>query len=628
MIKKILLLFLFSLNYLFSDSLIIEDNFKNSTILTSNYQETYIDETSSLSFEEIQKLDKFEKINKTNFKATKNHIWTKLTIKNNSSQNKRLFFENDKATIDLIDIYIIKNNILDSTILLGDFRDINKRELQTRKSTFTLDLEKNETYTIYTMHKSYSSISTYWLVLDRLNYIKTSTIESIAWGIFIGIIIMLISYNLILYISIKDISFLVYIVLSIFLAIYQSYVNGIYYQFFSTFNIEFLHNINWATSYFAQGLTMLFPLVFFKPARNSYVFKHLSVLIFINFSIAIFYLFSIQYPELRYFTKYTDYVTGLTIPTLLFVSIWAIKNRLAGSIFYSFGQVSYFTLIFYGVFVSIGYFETFLNLWILVPLGIILDVIFLSFALFMKVKKIEKERLENEQLLISQARFSTMGQTIADLTHQWKTPIAQLGSQVLLLKATHDLDKKNFDNTFKTTICEIENSINFLNHTMDDIYNFYSNPSSKENFVLEKEIDAVLRILKEKIEKNSIQIIKKNKETFYHGYKNPFSNSIITILENAIYQLTNFKKENDRKIIITINESKESISLKIEDNGGGIKNKNFEELFHVDFSSKENQGSGVGLALSKRLIETKLNGKISARNSNIGAVFEILLPKY
>lgn len=99
-------------------------------------------------------------------------------------------------------------------------------------------------------------------------------------------------------------------------------------------------------------------------------------------------------------------------------------------------------------------------------------------------------------------------------------------------------------------------------------------------------------------------------------------------MENAIYQLINFKEENDRKIIITINESKENIILKIEDNGGGIKNKNFEELFHVDFSSKKNQGSGVGLALSKRLIETKLNGKISARNSNIGAVFEILLPKY
>lgn len=107
MIKKILLLFLFSLNYLFSDSLIIEDNFKNSTILSSNYQESYIDETSSLSFEDIKKLDKFEKINKTNFKASKKHIWTKLTIKNNSSQNKRLFFENDRPLLDIIDIYIL-----------------------------------------------------------------------------------------------------------------------------------------------------------------------------------------------------------------------------------------------------------------------------------------------------------------------------------------------------------------------------------------------------------------------------------------------------------------------------------------------------------------------------------------
>lgn len=301
-------------------------------------------------------------------------------------------------------------------------------------------------------------------------------------------------------------------------------------------------------------------------------------------------------------------------------------HKLPGARFYFLAQLLYFTLIFYGVFVSIGYFEHVNNIWIFIPLGVIVDVIFLSFALFMKVKKIEQERLENEQLLISQSRFSTMGQTIADLTHQWKTPISQLGSQVFLLKATHNLDRKNFENTFINTLPQIESSIKFLNHTMDDIYNFYANPVSKEKFIIEEEVDSILRMLKNKIENNNIEIIKEIDEILYYGYKSSLSNSLMSILENAIYQLIHFK-ENNRKIFITIKDTKDTIIIMIEDNAGGIKNKNFDELFHIDYSSKKNNGSGIGLALTKRLIENRLKGTIKAANTKTGAVFKIAFPK-
>ncbi|MFY9075206.1 ATP-binding protein [Malaciobacter mytili] len=101
----------------------------------------------------------------------------------------------------------------------------------------------------------------------------------------------------------------------------------------------------------------------------------------------------------------------------------------------------------------------------------------------------------------------------------------------------------------------------------------------------------------------------------------------MSILENAIYQLIHFK-ENNRKIFITIKDTKDTIIIMIEDNAGGIKNKNFDELFHIDYSSKKNNGSGIGLALTKRLIENRLKGTIKAANTKTGAVFKIVFPKY
>ncbi len=627
MIKKIIIIYLLLFSYLSSNTFIIEDNTKLYGVTTSKYQYTYVDKTSKLTIDDIILLKDFKQIKKTNFKATKDKVWTKFSLKNLSSYNRRLFFENDRSLLDIIDIYIFKNDVPYRKIKLGDTRSIELREMQTRKSTFLLDVPKNSEFTIYIMHEGYSSISTFWKIFDRDNYIKTATFEAVAWGFFIGIILTLILYNTIIYFTIKENSFLIYVFMLIFFTIYQIYINGFYYQFFSFLNIEFLHNINWSTGFLAQAFVILFPIAFFKPKKEGLLYKYLMLLFYINIFTVILFLFSIENPQLRYLTKYTDFITTATVPTLLFVSFWAMFNKLPGARFYFLAQLLYFTLIFYGVFVSIGYFEPINNIWIFIPLGVIVDVIFLSFALFMKVRKIEQERLENEQLLISQSRFSTMGQTIADLTHQWKTPISQLGSQVFLLKATHNLDRKNFENTFIDTLPQIESSIKFLNHTMDDIYNFYANPTSKEKFIIEEEIDSILRILKNKIENNNIEVIKEIDEILYDGYKSSFSNSLMAIIENALYQLINFK-ENNRKIFITVKEIKNTITIMIEDNAGGIKNKNYEELFHIDYSSKKNNGSGIGLALTKRLIESRLKGTISAVNNKNGAVFKIVFPKY
>ena len=168
-------------------------------------------------------------------------------------------------------------------------------------------------------------------------------------------------------------------------------------------------------------------------------------------------------------------------------------------------------------------------------------------------------------------------------------------------------------------------NISFLNDTIDDIYNFYSNPLSKESFDIQKEIESLLRMLKDEIKLNSIFIIKSFESLIYYGYKGSFLNALMVVLENAIYQLKHFKSSN-REIYISVKKVKNKVVIKIEDNGGGTKNINIDKLFDLNFSSKKEKGSGVGLALAKKLVTQRLYGEIKAEKTKNGLVFIFILP--
>lgn len=97
------------------------------------------------------------------------------------------------------------------------------------------------------------------------------------------------------------------------------------------------------------------------------------------------------------------------------------------------------------------------------------------------------------------------------------------------------------------------------------------------------------------------------------------------LLGNAIFQLKTFK-EKDRKIIVVAeNLADGKIRVLVEDNGGGIAIEHLDSIFSLNFSTKSELGSGIGLALAKKLVEKRLNGRIIVENRSKGASFTILL---
>ena len=119
-------------------------------------------------------------------------------------------------------------------------------------------------------------------------------------------------------------------------------------------------------------------------------------------------------------------------------------------------------------------------------------------------------------------------------------------------------------------------------------------------------------------------IIQKNPTLI--GYKNEYSQVLINIINNAKDILIQRKIENPY-IKISIYERKENIITTIEDNGGGIKVEPIEKIFEPFFTYQKINGSGLGLFMSKLIIQNNMNGKLEASNSENGAFFKITIPK-
>lgn len=182
------------------------------------------------------------------------------------------------------------------------------------------------------------------------------------------------------------------------------------------------------------------------------------------------------------------------------------------------------------------------NIWIIVPFGIILDVIFLSLALQIKIKAIKQEALEKEQLLISQARFYNLGQTITKVVKQLKEPISRVNSQLLLLKFSSLLTKERLKEDIEQTLFRIEEELNTINMNINDIYNFYSNPTSKQNFSIKSEIELITRLLNTKLKELNINISFSIQDIVINNYKSYFINIVSAILEYTIYELKKLQK--------------------------------------------------------------------------------------
>ncbi len=241
-------------------------------------------------------------------------------------------------------------------------------------------------------------------------------------------------------------------------------------------------------------------------------------------------------------------------------------------------------------------------------------------------EEIEKNR-EHEQLLIQKSRFIALGEMISNIAHQWRQPLSELSTIFMFVKFKYSIGQLD-EETMAQKSKEAESVLEYMSHTIDDFRNFFMPKKEKEQFNLRMAMDSIMAILSSALSNNSINItICVDDDLVLNTYFNEFKQVLLNIITNAKDVLIEKDIQNPWIKIYTEDKG-DKIILYIEDNGGGIEVKPRNKIFDPYFSTKNDSGgTGIGLYMSKTIVDKNMKGKLRVRDGEFGARFEIILPK-
>lgn len=267
-------------------------------------------------------------------------------------------------------------------------------------------------------------------------------------------------------------------------------------------------------------------------------------------------------------------------------------------------------------------------------------------------KRVQEEIAHNhiqEQMLMQQSKLAAMGQMINAIAHQWRQPLTTIGLYVQDVEDAFEYGELNMDyiKQFRDNSME---QVAYMSKTIDDFRNFFKPDKEKEIFDLSEIMREVLSLINPQLINNNIelQIFYKDipvhikggamnmpaeaKNVTSYGYPNEFKQVLLNLIANArdaIIESRNGIEDEQGLIRIIMQPEEDIIRITIEDNGCGIPDDIKERIFEPYFSTKEEgQGVGIGLYMSKIIIENNMEGRIYASHRDKGTSFTIELKQW
>ena len=243
-----------------------------------------------------------------------------------------------------------------------------------------------------------------------------------------------------------------------------------------------------------------------------------------------------------------------------------------------------------------------------------------------KEKELANQRVKQTQYMVQQSKLAEIGEIFSSIAHQWKSPLVAITALAQDLFYMHNINEKEEDSYH---IKNIMLQVQYMNKTINDFQEFIIPSKQKTIFSLDKTIDSLLNIVKHNLKYNYIDVnikIEPNTNLKIYGYENELMQAILNIINNAKDALL-INENNNRKIDIILKNEEDNLILDIIDNGPGISQELQKKIFLQYFSTKS-KGHGIGLYMSKLIIEDKLNGKISYKYTKDGSSFRIIFKQF
>jgi signal transduction histidine kinase len=243
--------------------------------------------------------------------------------------------------------------------------------------------------------------------------------------------------------------------------------------------------------------------------------------------------------------------------------------------------------------------------------------------------ELDTKKTQKDKLLM-------LGGMFENIIHQFKQPLNAINTEATGLKFQKEMGMLS-DEEFVESLDNITKSTVFLAETIDDFRDFLKEDKERVYFNIEDSIKKVESVIKPILVAKGIETHKffAAEHITCNGYSREFAQVIINILNNAKDAIL-LENRDDKVIKIDVNESDTNITIDIYDNGGGIPDDVLPRIFESHFTTKEaTGGTGIGLNMSKTIIEDHFGGSLLAKNTQFdlneksyyGACFTIDIPK-
>ncbi len=234
---------------------------------------------------------------------------------------------------------------------------------------------------------------------------------------------------------------------------------------------------------------------------------------------------------------------------------------------------------------------------------------------------------EQNKMLIQQSKMAAMGEMIGNIGHQWRQPLNSLAIMIQKINLEYELGKLNAV-TMKVTTEQAMRLIDQMSHTIDDFSNFFSSDKKLIETNVSDIIKQTLSIVNQTAKSKGISInILAYNDILIKCLKNELSQVLVNVVTNAMDALISTQTK-DPEINISVEYSQNDITIIVDDNAGGVPENIIERIFEPYFTTKfKNKGTGIGLYMSRTIIEENMGGSLEVYNSVYGASFKIIIPK-
>ena len=251
-----------------------------------------------------------------------------------------------------------------------------------------------------------------------------------------------------------------------------------------------------------------------------------------------------------------------------------------------------------------------------------------------EITKHINEKTKQQNLIAQQSKMAAMGEMIGNIAHQWRQPLSSISTSATGMKLQKEMDILD-DKFLIQGLEQINKSVQYLSETIDDFRNFFKPNKNRSEFFIQDTIDKVINLVNAQFSSNGIKIIKSGENIKINNYENELIQVVINILNNSRDELIKKDSQDEKLVFITVLEDKKNLLIEIKDNAGGISEDIIDRIFEPYFTTKhQSQGTGIGLYMSREIINKSMNSEIYAKNTSFdyegknyqGASFGILIP--